>query len=177
MARVNPQAAFCLPENQARSDVTCATEWTSASAARPLKTSGVGKSVGKSYNQTGGFQRSKAETARSKKRAKSPRLAGLSALVRDGRYWARTSDPQLVELVPPVCARKRFSAKHASEQGFLPALRAPELRRNAAFCAPVVGYMWGGAVARIANGQLLSHLRCICVSARCSPGGVLVSAC
>ncbi len=48
---------------------------------------------------------------------------------------------------------------------FFLARTAADLRRNAPFCAPGVGCMWDGVVARFANGQRLLHLGCICVSA------------
>jgi conjugative relaxase-like TrwC/TraI family protein len=35
--------------------------------------------------------------------------------------------------------------------------------RSAAFCAPAVGTVWDGGVARFANGQRVGHLGCICV--------------
>jgi hypothetical protein len=51
-----------------------------------------------------------------------PRLAGL---LRDGRYWARTSDPQLVELVltarfagTSLAVGKDLGKSHAHEGGF-----------------------------------------------------------
>jgi hypothetical protein len=90
----------------------------------------------------------------------------------NGRYWARTSDPQLVELVRGVCAPDRFSAQNASEQGFLRRWNASKLRRSAAFCAHGVGCMWGGGVARSENERRCCTSGCICVSARGACRGV-----
>ena len=60
-----------------------------------IRSARVGKSVGKSHTKTGRFWRSWPDDCRQRERAQSRRLAGLSALLRGGRYWARTSDPQV----------------------------------------------------------------------------------
>ncbi len=65
-----------------------------------------------------------------------------------------------------VCASNASPAKSSPEQGFLGSPACGLLRSKKAFCASAVRQMYGGVVARFANGQRELHLGCICVSAR-----------
>jgi hypothetical protein len=63
------------------------------------------------------------------RRIESPRGAsfvGRTAPLSDGRYWARTSDPQLVERARELAASRRLSPKRVAERRLRP-VRYPSL--------------------------------------------------
>jgi len=87
------------------------------------------------------------------------------AVLRHGRTWDRTRDLSRVKRNRRVCAENAFSLNHSDKQGFLDVQERLGVRADAAFCAPAVGLLLDGVVARFANEQRHAHLRCICVSA------------
>ncbi len=82
-------------------------------------------------------------------------------LSRDGRI--RTGDPLLPNSPRTLCDRLREARFHHDLQAFLDGRVEAVLRRDAAFCAPGVGWTWDGIGVSSWIADPGSHLGCTCV--------------